>query len=228
MDALSDKLITKAMDLGATVAGLANMGDLLSYSTHNGFPIIRQADEQDSVLVLGLDHPPSRPELDWFIGRGGTEGNRILMRINANLRAWLQGNYGIRSQDLHYYAEKGGVFLKDAAVLAGLGVVGVNNMLLVPRYGPNLRFRALLVNALLPSATRPDHSPCDGCDQPCLHVCPEGALAEGFFDREACLRHMAKDGAGDLMMDVSSVEVKDSFGFCRMCELACPLSGRDQ
>jgi epoxyqueuosine reductase len=123
--------------------------------------------------------------------------------------------------------EKGGVFLKDAAVLAGLGVVGVNNMLLVPRYGPNLRFRALLINASLPAAAKPDYSPCDGCDRPCLNICPEGALAEGTFNREACLRHMAKDGAGELVMDVSSVKVKDSFGFCRKCELVCPLSGQN-
>jgi epoxyqueuosine reductase len=228
MDALAEKLITKTLDLGATVAGIANMGDLLSCSSHDGFPIAAKAGEQDSVLVVGLDHPPSKPDLDWYIGRGGTEGNRILMRINAALGAWLQENYGVLSQDLHYYAERGGVFLKDAAVLAGLGAVGINNMLVVPRYGPNLRFRALLVNAPLLPAKRSDYSPCEGCDKPCLYVCPEGALDGGIFNREACLRHMAKDGAGDLMMDLSTVKVKDPFGFCRLCELACPLSRRDQ
>ena len=124
MDTLAEKLITKALDLGASVAGLAGMGDLCSYSTHNGYPITRAAGEQDSVLVLGLDHPPLRPELDWFIGRGGTEGNRTLMRINAVLSSWLHENYGIGSRDLHYYAERGGVFLKEAAVLAGLGGEG--------------------------------------------------------------------------------------------------------
>ena len=56
MDALAEKLITKALDLGATAAGIANMGDLLSYSSHDGFPIATKADEQDSVLVVGLDH----------------------------------------------------------------------------------------------------------------------------------------------------------------------------
>jgi epoxyqueuosine reductase len=225
MDTLAEKLIIKALELGATVAGIANMGDLLSCSSHKDFPITQEADDKDSILVLGLHHPPFRPELDWFIGRGGTEGNRILMRLNAGLSAWLLENYGIWSRDLHYYPEKGGVLLKDASVLAGLGVIGINNLLLVPRYGPNLRFRALLVNAPLPAAKRSEFSPCEGCDQPCLGVCPERALTEGYFDQEACLRHMAKDGAGDLVMDVSSVKVKDPFGFCRLCELACPLSG---
>jgi epoxyqueuosine reductase QueG len=136
--------------------------------------------------------------------------------------------YGVKSRDLHYYAEKGGIFLKDAAVLAGLGTVGVNNLLVVPWYGPNLRFRALLVSAPLTSSPRSDYLPCEGCDQPCLDVCPEKALEEGSFHREACLRHMAKDGAGDMVMDVSTIEINEQIGFCRLCELACPLSGQER
>lgn len=228
MNTLTDKLITKSLELGATVAGLVSIGDLFSYPAHDGFPITQEADMEDSVLVLGLNHPPSMPELDWFIGRGGTEGNRILMRINAGLVGWLLENFGIQSRDLPYYAEKGGVLLKDSAVLAGLGIVGINNLLVSPTYGPHLRFRALLISASLTASARPDYSPCKGCGRPCLEVCPEGALTAEFFDSDACLRRMARDGAGDLVMDVSAVEVKDQFGFCRLCELACPLSGSRQ
>jgi epoxyqueuosine reductase len=227
MNTLADNLISKAIDLGATVAGLANMDELLSTPSHKGFPINGQAKKEDSVLVTGLHHPPSRPELDWYTGRGGTEGNRVLMRVNSNLCDWLDEKYGIQAQDLPYYVEKGGVFLKDAAILAGLGVVGINNLFMVHGYGPNVRFRGLLVNAPLPVARRSDYSPCEGCHRPCLHICPEGALGEDFFDREACLRHMAKDrhDAGSPVMDSPSETEKVEIRFCRECELVCPLSG---
>jgi len=227
MDTLAESLINKSIDLGATVAGLANMGDLFYSSSHEGFPITQKAKEEDSVLVMGFHHPPSRSELDWYIGRGGTEGNRILMRINSSLCGWLDEKYGIQAQDLPYYVEKGGVFLKDAAVLAGLGVVGINNMLIVSGYGPNVRLRGLLVNVPLPVARRSDYSPCEGCHRPCLHICPEKALADGSYDQEACLRRMAgvRDMAGYRVMDSSSETEKVEIRFCRECELVCPLSG---
>lgn len=163
--------------------------------------------------------------MDWFIGKGGTPGNRTLMKISSGLGQWLRDR-GIGSKDLPYYVEHGGVFLKDAAALAGLGVFGKNNLLLVPGYGPNIRFRALLVHAPLPSSRKSGESPCDQCRRPCLGVCPERALEGGKFDREACLRQMAKEGAGNLVMDAASIGKKTGVPFCRLCELSCPLSGR--
>jgi len=225
VEILATSLIEKAVELGATVAGLTSVGELLASPSHEGIPILEMDDVKNSVLVLGLHHSPSRPELDWYTGRGGTEGNRVLMRINRSLIAWLEEGFGIGARDLPYYIERGGVFLKDAAVLAGLGMVGVNNLMIVPGYGPYVRFRGLLVNASLPPTGRIDYSPCESCHRPCLTICPEGALADGSFDREACLRHMSKEGAGDLLMDSLPVDGAPEVKFCRMCELACPLAG---
>ena len=224
MEILAASLIEKAAELGATVAGLASVGELLTSPSHEGISILEMDDAEDIVLVLGLHHPPSRPELDWYTGRGGTEGNRILMRINRNLIAWLKESFEIGARDLPYYIEKGGVFLKDAAVMAGLGMLGVNNLMIVPGYGPHVRFRGLLVNAPLPPAGRVDYSPCEDCHRPCLTVCPEEALADGSFDREACLRNMSRQGAGCLVMNSSSMDEVREVRFCRICELACPLA----
>lgn len=52
---------------------------------------------------------------------------------------------------LPYHIEHGGVYMKDAAVLAGLGRMGKHNMLITPRYGPRLRLRVMLTEADLPS-----------------------------------------------------------------------------
>jgi epoxyqueuosine reductase len=224
VEILAASLIEKAAELGVTVAGLTSVGELLASPSHEGVPILEMDDAEDAVLVLGLHHPPSRPELDWYTGRGGTEGNRILMMINKSLIAWLKESFEIGARDLPYYTEKGGVFLKDAAVLAGLGMVGINNLTIVPGYGPRVRFRGLLVNAPLPPTGRVDYSPCEDCHRPCLTVCPEEALAVGSFDREACLRNMSREGAGCLVLDSSSMDGAREVRFCRICELACPLA----
>lgn len=231
METLAASLIEKAVGFGATVAGLTSVGELRTSPSHKGIPVLEMADDGEAVLVLGLHHSPSQPELDLYTGKGGTEGNRILMRINKNLMAWLYEGFGIEARDLPYYVEHGGIYLKDAAVLAGLGAVGVNNLMIVPEYGPYIRFRGLLVNAPLPPAGKIDYSPCEGCHRPCLTVCPEEALANGSFDREACLSNMrskSREGAQYLVMDMSKVTDNLKISFCRMCELACPLSAEER
>jgi epoxyqueuosine reductase len=37
---------------------------------------------------------------------------------------------------LPYKVEEGGMFLKDAATLAGLGIIGKNNLLITPEFEP--------------------------------------------------------------------------------------------
>ena len=64
-------------------------------------------------------------------------------------RQKIENNLKVNTRKLHYYVEKGGVFLKDAAVLAGLGCIGNNNMLVTQSYGPRIRLRALFLNVEL-------------------------------------------------------------------------------
>ncbi|MEA3231699.1 MAG: hypothetical protein U9Q05_08095 [Thermodesulfobacteriota bacterium] len=61
---------------------------------------------------------------------------------------WLEKEKGITAEKLPYHIESGGIFLKDAAALAGLGCIGKNNMLVLMKYGPRVRLRALLLNIM--------------------------------------------------------------------------------
>ena len=122
-----------------------------------------------------------------------------------------------------YGIDAGGTFLKDAAVLAGLGSIGRNNLLLTPEFGPRMRLRALLIEAELAPTGPVPFDPCAGCAEYCRRVCPRDAftlpqfpdadagLAEqpagdGCFDRERCLVQMDEDpgwpAAGPLLPPV--------------------------
>jgi epoxyqueuosine reductase len=136
---------------------------------------------------------------------------------------------------LHYYVEKGGVFLKDAAVLAGLGCIGKNNMLVTPAYGPRIRLRALFLGAKLDSTGPVPFDPCADCKVYCRRVCPEKAMDEkaavfgsfdpaaalpgrdGAYDRERCNVRMEKDIAK------STAAGQEPIKYCRRCEFACPV-----
>ena len=179
--------------------------------------------EVKSVLVLAQAHPQSEPELDWWDGRN-TEGNRRLMAMADNLKKWCQDELNVTAYPLPYHIEKGGVLLKDAAALAGVGIIGRNNLLLTPSMGPRVRLRALFLNVdLSPSKALDQYKPCDGCDMPCLRVCPRKAFQNGSYRRSACMMEMEANRA-----DSVDAGIKDRNGvpvayikYCRACELSC-------
>lgn len=126
---------------------------------------------------------------------------------------------------LPYHIEKGGIFLKDAAVLGGLGTIGVNNLLITPEFGPRVRLRALLLDLELVPTGPIEFSPCQSCNMPCRQACPQNAFSEGFYRRTLCMKQMEKDETNKIILgenvnkDQSTVYIR----YCRACELACPV-----
>jgi epoxyqueuosine reductase len=105
---------------------------------------------------------------------------------------------------------------RHMAVEAGLGELGLNNLLLHPQHGPRVRFVALLTDAemmpgapLEPSLCRPEL-----CGHACVKACPAGALSEdrGPTDKPACLKYYIKLG----IPGQSGVR-------CGLCVAKCPV-----
>lgn len=226
---LSARIVEKAKSLGATLAGVARVDALKGSPSHRIYPKIGMnlkvhwQDVKDdarphevawptdavSAIVIGVEHNIDSPELDWWDGKG-TPGNRILIRINNKLSEWLENTFSVKTYKLPYFVSKGGIFLKDAAVVAGLGCLGKNNLVITPGYGPRVRFRALLMDREAESTGPLDFNPCEDCEQPCRNACPvksfkktvysADALGQstlpgtnGTYDRVLCNRKMDKD-----------------------------------
>lgn len=250
-------VIALAREQGASVAGIAAMAALRLAPSHQSYPRfgrhagidisvdgdsgaerqpVDHLESSGSLLVIGLAHPEDCPELDWWDGRG-TLGNRQLIDIVKRTRHLIEIDFKIRTRSLHYYVEHGGVFLKDAAVLAGLGCIGKNNLLVSPAYGPRIRLRALYLAASLQQTGPISFDPCADCPAPCRSLCPECALdgtgvdgelgqviglpgRDGAYLRDHCDRRMRKDDKkGGLNAAGQFVPVT----YCRRCEFACPV-----
>lgn len=254
---IGKQIIETAMENGASLAGIADVKALKTSASHliynqldnySGVGTVKDdealaADQlfnwpqtARSILVIGLSHPRSLQKLDWWDGKGGTPGNRILIDIMKDTRRQIESSLKINTNNLHYYVEKGGVFLKDAAVLAGLGCIGKNNMLVTREYGPRVRLRALFLEAEIEPTGPVGFDPCADCKVYCRRVCPEKAMAEkvpafesmeasldlpardGTYDRALCNIRMEKDISESKRNTVPHAPVK----YCRKCEFACP------
>lgn len=196
-----------------------------------------------SAIVIAVEHPADRPELDWWQSgcNGGTTGNQILISLNSALSTWLETEKGIQTHPLPYHIERGGIFLKDAAVMAGLGCIGKNNMLVTPQFGPLVRLRAMLTDAVLADTGPVDFDPCQGCHMPCMQACPKEVFKSkvyseaacgigelpgrnGSFSRTLCNEQMKLDEDNGIEIKIEDQDTTASLvKYCRQCEFACPV-----
>lgn len=234
---ITTAILDKAGELGVSLAGIAAVRDLKaskSYEIYDKKPFYEEykgvewPEQYKSVLAFGLEHPRSNPVLDWWSMKvpGFTPGNRILRQKSRQLRIWLEEELGIGALSLPYQIEYGGVLLKDASVLAGLGTIGRHNLLVTPEFGTRVRLRGLFIEAELEPTGPIDFDPCSGCDGPCQKVCPRKAFPDGKFERDLCRQETDLRDATMEMLDgeVMGIEVSSLVAkYCRKCEFACPV-----
>lgn len=238
MGKLADKnlIIEKATDMGASLAGIARFSSLKnspSYEVYEKSPYYERyerflwPENVCSVLVLALEHHPDAPELDWWKSElpGRTQGNHLLMRLANDLRDWLKEEFKIKAMPLSYYIEEGGILLKDASALAGLGIIGKNNLLITPEYGPRVRLRALYLDADLEPTGPLDFDPCMDCPVLCHLACPQKAFESGSYSRITCDLQMGADEDAQEVLGIleDGKTLRVCRQYCRECELACPV-----
>ena len=83
---------------------------------------------------------------------------------------------------------------KIMAVEAGLGHMGMNRLVLHPKYGGCIQLDSILINQVLDGYDRPlVENPCIKCNL-CAAVCPTGAITKDRpFDFMACMTHTYRD-----------------------------------
>jgi len=260
---LEGQIIEKALEFGASLTGIANIEDLKKSPSHMisqqiagdyGGVGTKQVEGKKlgeviwqenakSAVVIGVEHPKEAPDMDWWLKglKGGTKGNAKLMAVFSKLADWLRKEKNIECIKLAYHIEHGAVFMKDTAVLAGLGCIGKNNMLVTPQYGPRIRLRVMMLDMELPSTGILDFDPCMDCKEYCKKACPQKAFDKkiylakeygqdelpgrtGVYSRIQCNMEMEKNA--DAGKEVA-IEGTDKIGrevrFCRRCEQACPV-----
>ncbi len=107
---------------------------------------------------------------------------------------------------------------KALAVRAGLGFIGRNDLLIHPRFGPQVLLGELITTVSL----RPDrthHGACRDCDR-CLRACPTGALRpDGYLDARRCISYLTQYA----LQDEQARDIGDWLFGCDECLLACPF-----
>lgn len=258
----SSAILKKAKQFGVHLAGFANVDDLKvapSFVFAPQLPVldkvigtlegemelnpgeVKWPEEAKSILAVAVEHPEDKPELDWWYGQKSPSGNKLLINAVKALCEWIPANFDIDVFHFPYLIEQGGIYLKDAAVMAGLGCIGRNNMVVTPEFGPRVRLRAMALSVPIPSTGPSEFDPCVDCDDLCRKACPQHAFNELIYSTETYDQNIFPGRDGSYARPTCHIQIrKDSdeaieqvpegflnsvkiLKFCRNCEWSCPV-----
>lgn len=126
------------------------------------------------------------------------------------------------SEEFAAFADNSPIPEVRAACLAGLGVRGMNSLLITENYGSYV-FIGEIVTSLTLEAKKAGLSPCVKCGR-CLEACPAKALGKNGVDSEKCLSAITqKKGSLSEAEEKLMLECGCVWG-CDICQDICPMN----
>lgn len=110
---------------------------------------------------------------------------------------------------------------KYAAVNAGLGWIGKNDVLITEKYGPRVRLSAVLVDYPFETGRKITESRCASCNR-CVDICPHKALKGLNWDINA-LRNNLIDYYLCNQKRSAYIEKHGRKNACGLCMVVCPF-----
>ncbi len=213
-----------AAELGADLCGIASADRFVAapkgHHPRDLFPDCR------SVIVLACEFPHDALDVTSFEytrarNAMAEEMDALAGRLAARLEVLGAAVFTKRSMGPCKWDEDGRyrdtLSLKHAAVLAGLGKIGRNTLLINDRFGNMVWLSAVLVDADLAPDPLAAYNAClPGCRK-CVQACPVRALDSIWMQQQRCYDYAYRSTSGAINSASSDERI-----VCNTCRVICP------
>ncbi len=177
-----------------------------------------------SVVVVALNYfpaqkqPDTHPQFAYYAY--GEDYHRVMKRKLEALFAFIcQIAPGTQGRCL---VDTAPILEKYWAQQAGIGFIGRNRQLILPRKGSYF-FLGVIVSTLALPPDTPLKNRCGNCRK-CIESCPTGALSSPWgLDANRCLSYQTIENRADIPPSVASCMGNRVYG-CDTCQQVCPYN----
>lgn len=181
-------------------------------------------DGLQSIVSVAMNYTPARqlPEGEPQIAAYalGQDYHDIVKQRLHQLAAYIYGTDHVAEANYRVFVDSAPVLERYWAQQAGIGWVGKNRQLIIPRAGSMFFLGELFLDFPLTYDTpMTDH--CGRCTR-CIDHCPTHALSShDDFDSSLCLSYQTIENRGELSTTARET-MGDVFYGCDRCQQACP------
>ncbi len=220
---LKEELRDKALELGATYFGVADLMPVRQFITTQGGDFLAEYPVGISAGVVLADGIVDQlhNHLDGHMTR----------TYHHHIYSFVAGQLDRIAGALAFQIERSGSYdrarlqaiisHKLVAHLAGLGLIGKNSLLITKKHGPRVRWVTVLTDAPLPATggATDEKDPCKNCSL-CVDLCPVHAFAGIPFDPDEAVE--VRFNTKKCRQYLSQREETYDAGACGLCVYVCP------
>ena len=152
---------------------------------------------------------------DYHLIAGG-----ILKRFSEKLRNEFEG------EEFEPFVDSSPVPEVYAACLAGVGIKGMNGLLITEKYGSWV-FLGEIVTTLEFADAQSEVRTCIKCGA-CKLKCPSGAIGENGVERDRCMSHITQKKGELTKEEVALIKSNACAWGCDVCQNVCPYNANAQ
>ncbi len=252
---LKDFIITEARVLGFSKTGIASPEynptahnhflNWLDNGYHAGMNYLERAArlrfdpkihlaEAKSVIVCAhnyYNNPANNPRKGYVSIHARGDDYHIVIRDKLNaLCDSIKNKFG--EFNFKIFVDSSPISEKSLAVMAGIGFIGRNGTVIIPKNNTNsagplgsFHFLSVIISDLNLQCDTEVEGTCGTCVR-CIKACPTGAIIDGGkVDAGKCLSYHNTQNKGDIPEPVAQQMGNMIFG-CDICQLVCPYNSK--
>lgn len=222
IDSLTQEIKTHARSLGADLCGIADV-DRFTETPPGHHPTDILSDCR-SAIVVASQFPADQLDVAGDAYTIARDNMREKMnQIAVRLAAWMNSR-GMKSQEVlaagRITMEPDGrirdqLSLKHAGMLAGLGKIGKNSLLINEQYGNMIWISAVLTTTSLVSDPLADYRACLPNCRKCVQACKVNAFEDQVVQQRVCYSYAFRK-VNDRKDEKTEIIV------CNTCRVVCP------